>query len=51
MAVDECGIKINEKPQPVGSYVAHGDNANGPTSVYSMVKYLDWLKAYTSPEA
>jgi len=49
--VDEWGIRVNEKSQPVGSCVARGGDTNGPASVYAVQKYIDWLKAYAPPEA
>ncbi|MEX6505462.1 ABC transporter substrate-binding protein [Jiella sp. M17.18] len=49
--VDEWGIRVNDKSQPSGSCVARGGDTNGPAAVYSIVKYLDWLKAYAPPEA
>jgi glycerol transport system substrate-binding protein len=49
--VDEWGIRVNEKDQPVGSCVARGGDTNGPASVYAVQKYIDWLKAYAPPEA
>ena len=49
--VDEWGIRVNDKDQPVGSCVARGGDTNGPAAVYSIQKYLDWLKAYAPPEA
>ncbi len=51
LPVDEWGIKVNEKSQPVGSCVARGGDTNGPASVYSIEKYLQWLKAYAPPAA
>ena len=51
LPVDEWGIKVNEKSQPVGSCVARGGDTNGPAAVYSIEKYLAWLKAYAPPEA
>ena len=51
LPVDEWGIKVNEKSQPVGSCVARGGDTNGPAAVYSIQKYLDWMKAYAPPEA
>ena len=51
LPVDEWGIKVDEKSRPVGSCVARGGDTNGPASVYSIQKYLDWLKAYAPPEA
>ena len=51
LPVDEWGIKVNEKSQPVGSCVARGGDTNGPAAVYSIQKYLDWMKAYAPPAA
>jgi len=51
LPVDEWGIKVNEQSQPVGSCVARGGDTNGPAAVYSITKYLEWLKAYAPPEA
>ena len=51
LPVDEWGIKVDEKSRPVGSCVARGGDTNGPAAVYSIQKYLDWLKAYAPPEA
>ncbi len=51
LPVDEWGIRVNEKSQPVGSCVARGGDTNGPAAVYSIVKYLEWLKKYAPPEA
>src|SRR5918994_3149509 len=51
LPVDEWGIKVNEKSQPVGSCVARGGDTNGPASVYAIQKYLDWLKAYAPAAA
>src|SRR6478752_6604264 len=49
--VDEWGIKVDEKSRPVGSCVARGGDTNGPAAVYSIQKYLDWLKAYAPAAA
>ncbi|MBL0937087.1 MAG: carbohydrate ABC transporter substrate-binding protein [Rhizobiaceae bacterium] len=51
LPVDEWGIRVNDKSQPVGSCVARGGDTNGPASVYAIQKYLDWLEAYAPPEA
>jgi glycerol transport system substrate-binding protein len=48
--VDEWGIRM-EGCRPVGSSVTHGGDANGPAAVYSIDRYLDWLKKYAPPEA
>lgn len=49
--VDEWGIRVNEQSQPTGSCVARGGDTNGPAAVYSIEKYLDWLKNYAPQEA
>ncbi|WP_235890843.1 ABC transporter substrate-binding protein [Pararhizobium mangrovi] len=49
--VDEWGIRVNEKSQPTGSCMARGGGTNSPAAVYSIEKYLKWLKDYTPPEA
>ncbi|TIT70874.1 MAG: carbohydrate ABC transporter substrate-binding protein, partial [Mesorhizobium sp.] len=51
LPVDEWGIKVDENSRPVGSCTARGGDTNGPASVYSIQKYLDWLKAYAPAEA
>jgi glycerol transport system substrate-binding protein len=51
LPVDEWGIKVDENSRPVGSCVARGGDTNGPAAVYSIQKYLDWMKAYAPPEA
>ena len=51
LPVDEWGIRVNDKSQPVGSCVARGGDTNGPAAVYSISKYLEWLKKYAPPEA
>jgi glycerol transport system substrate-binding protein len=48
--VDEWGIRV-EDCHPVGSSVARGGATNGPAAVYSLTKYIDWLKKYAPPEA
>ncbi|HEX4416360.1 MAG TPA: ABC transporter substrate-binding protein [Kofleriaceae bacterium] len=48
--VDEWGIRV-ENCHPVGSSVSRGGEANSPAAVYSLVKYIDWLKKYAPPEA
>ena len=48
--VDEWGIRM-EGCRPTGSDVARGGDTNGPASVYSIVKYLEWLKKYAPPQA
>ncbi len=48
--VDEWGIRM-EGCRPVGSCVERGGDTNGPAAVYSIVKYLDWMKKYAPPQA
>ena len=50
LPVDEWGIRM-EGCRPVGSKTSRGGDANGPAAVYSLTKYIDWLKAYAPPEA
>ncbi len=50
LPVDEWGIRM-EGFNPVGSSVSRGGAANSPAAVYSLQKYLDWLRAYAPPEA
>jgi glycerol transport system substrate-binding protein len=48
--VDEWGIRM-EGCRPVGSSVERGGDTNGPAAVYSITKYIDWLKKYAPPQA
>ena len=50
LPVDEWGIRM-EGCRPVGSSVDRGGDTNGPAAVYSITKYLDWLKKYAPPQA
>ncbi|HSI39420.1 MAG TPA: ABC transporter substrate-binding protein [Xanthobacteraceae bacterium] len=50
LPVDEWGIRM-EGCRPVGSSVERGGDTNGPAAVYSIVKYIEWLKKYTPPQA
>jgi len=50
LPVDEWGIRM-EGCRPVGSAVERGGDTNGPAAVYSIVKYVDWLKKYAPPQA
>jgi len=50
LPVDEWGIRV-EDCRPVGSAVSRGGEANSPAAVYSLTKYIDWLKKYAPPEA
>ena len=48
--VDDWGIRV-EGCVPVGASVSRGGETNGPSSVYALQKYIDWLTAYAPPEA
>ena len=48
--VDEWGIRM-EGCRPVGSSVERGGDTNGPAAVYSIAKYLDWMKKYAPPQS
>ena len=48
--VDEWGIRM-EGCRPVGSSIDRGGDTNGPAAVYSITKYIDWLKKYAPPQA
>ncbi|TYO62319.1 carbohydrate ABC transporter substrate-binding protein [Bradyrhizobium hipponense] len=50
LPVDEWGIRM-EGCRPVGSSVERGGDTNGPAAVYSITKYLDWMKKYAPPQA
>ena len=49
--VDEWGIRVDANSRPVGSCVTRGGDTNGAPAVYSIEKYLEWLKAYAPPNA
>ena len=49
--VDEWGLRVDATDHPVGSCVVRGGDTNGPAAVYSIVKYLDWMKRFAPPEA
>jgi glycerol transport system substrate-binding protein len=49
--VDEWGIRVDDHDRPTGSCVTRGGATNSPAAVYSVVKYIDWLKKYAPPEA
>ena len=51
LPVDEWGIRVDENSRPVGSCVARGGATNDAAAVYAVTKAIDWLKAYTPPEA
>ncbi|MBK3398794.1 MULTISPECIES: ABC transporter substrate-binding protein [Methylobacterium] len=48
--VDEWGIRM-EGCRPVGSSIERGGDTNGPAAVYSVTKYVEWLKKYAPPQA
>ncbi|MCK6443242.1 ABC transporter substrate-binding protein [Elstera cyanobacteriorum] len=48
--VDEWGIRM-DGCRPVGSSIERGGDTNGPAAVYSITKYLEWLKKYAPPQA
>lgn len=50
LPVDEWGIRV-EGCSPVGSTVERGGATDGPAAVYSVTKYIDWLRNYAPPEA
>ena len=51
LPVDEWGIRVNEKSQPVGSCVTRGGATNDAAAVYAIQKYIDWLTKYAPPSA
>jgi glycerol transport system substrate-binding protein len=51
LPVDEWGIRVDENSRPVGSCVVRGGDTNGPAAVYSIVKYIEWLKKFAPPQA
>jgi glycerol transport system substrate-binding protein len=50
LPVDEWGIRV-EGCRPAGSTVERGGATDGPAAVYSVSKYVDWLKKYAPPAA
>ena len=50
LPVDEWGIRM-DGCRPTGSSVERGGDTNGAAGVYSITKYLEWLKAYAPPTA
>jgi glycerol transport system substrate-binding protein len=50
LPVDEWGVRM-EGCRPVGSSIDRGGDTNGPAAVYSITKYIDWLKKYAPPQA
>ena len=51
LPVDEWGIRVNEKSQPVGSCVARGGATNDAAADYAVTKAIEWLQKYSPPEA
>ncbi len=51
LPVDEWGVRVNEKSQPVGSCVARGGATNDAAAVYAVTKAIEWLQKYSPPEA
>lgn len=51
LPVDEWGVRVNEKSQPVGSCVTRGGGTNDAAAVYAVTKAIDWLQKYSPPEA
>ena len=51
LPVDEWGIRVNKKFQPVGSCMARGGATNAPAAVYAVKKYIKWLHKYAPPSA
>ena len=51
LPVDEWGIRVNEKSQPVGSCMARGGATNSPAAVYAVTKAIEWLQKYSPPAA
>ncbi len=51
LPVDEWGVRVNEKSQPVGSCMARGGATNAPAAVYAVEKAIEWLQKYTPPAA
>ena len=50
LPVDEWGIRV-EGCRPVASSVERGGATDGPAAVYSLSKYVEWLRKYAPPEA
>jgi glycerol transport system substrate-binding protein len=49
--VDEWGIRVDAQSRPTGSCVTRGGDTNGAPAVYSIEKYLQWLKNFAPAEA
>ncbi|WP_027357968.1 ABC transporter substrate-binding protein [Desulforegula conservatrix] len=50
LPVDEWGIRV-EDCKPVGASVSRGGEMNGPSAVYALTKFIDWLYNYAPAEA
>lgn len=48
--VDEWGIRV-DGCRPVGASVSRGGALDSPAAIYSVSKFVDWLKNYAPPEA
>ena len=48
--VDEWGIRV-DGCRPVGASVSRGGALDSPAAIYSVSKYVEWLKKYAPPEA
>ena len=48
--VDEWGIRM-DGCNPTGSSAERGGDTNGAAAVYSIAKYVEWLKKYAPPNA
>jgi glycerol transport system substrate-binding protein len=51
LPVDEWGIRVDEKSQPLGASVSRGGSTNSPAAKYALRKYMDWLRKYAPPGA
>jgi glycerol transport system substrate-binding protein len=50
LPVDEWGVRM-EGCRPTGSSVERGGDTNGAAAVYSITKYVEWLKKFAPPQA
>lgn len=50
LPVDEWGLRM-EGCRTTGSSIDRGGDTNGPAAVYSITKYIEWLKKYAPPQA
>ena len=50
LPVDEWGIRM-DGCNPTGSSAERGGDTNGAAAVYSIAKYVEWLKKYAPPNA